>query len=228
MRHSMIRFAVSRAFLLVAVALVATGCATQQAYDYTAFRQSRPSSILVLPPLNSSPDVKATNSVLSQVTYPLAESGYYVFPVTLVNETFRQNGLANAGEIHEVAPAKLHEIFGADAALYITVQQYGTTYAVIASESRVTATARLVDLLTGSVIWSGTATASSAEGRNSSGGLIGVLVTALVSQIIESSTNQAHPVAGVMNGRLLTAGMPQGLLYGPRSPKYLTDGNMRP
>ena len=224
----MIRFTVSRAFLLVAVALVATGCATQQPYDYTAFRQSRPTSILVLPPLNSSPDVKATHSVLSQVTYPLAESGYYVFPVTLVNETFRQNGLTNAGEIHEVAPAKLQEIFGADAALYITVQQYGTTYAVIASESRVTATARLVDLRTGSAIWSGAATASSAEGRNSSGGLMGVLVTALVSQIIESSTNQAHPIAGVMNGRLLTAGMPQGLLYGPRSPKYLTDGNTRP
>ena len=108
------------------------------------------------------------------------------------------------------------------------MQQYGTTYAVIASESRVTATARLVDLRTGSAIWSGAATASSAEGRNSSGGLMGVLVTALVSQIIESSTNQAHPIAGVMNGRLLTAGMPQGLLYGPRSPKYLTDGNTRP
>lgn len=224
----LIRSTVSRAFMLVAVSLFATGCATQQAYDYTAFKQSRPTSILVLPPLNSSPDVKATNSVLSQVTYPLAESGYYVFPVTLVNETFRQNGLANAADVHEVAPARLRDIFGADTALYITVQQYGTTYAVIASESRVTASARLVDLRSGSLIWAGTSTASSAEGRSSSGGLLGILVTALVSQIIESSTNQAHPIAGVMSNRLLTAGMPQGLLYGPRSPKHLTDGNTRP
>lgn len=186
---------------------------------------SRPSSILVLPPLNASPDVLATNSVLSQVTLPLAESGYYVFPVTLVNETFKQNGLVNPAEMHDVSLKKLHEIFGADSALYIAVRQYGTTYAIISSESRVTAEARLVDLRTEQVLWSGTATASSAEGRGSSGGLVGILVSALVNQIVESTTNRAHPIAGIASNRLLAAGQPNGILYGPRSPKYKTDGN---
>lgn len=217
---------ISRAGMLGAIVLFATGCATtHKPYDYSAFQQSRPASILVLPPVNDSPDIQATSSVLSQVTYPLAESGYYVFPVTLVNETFVQNGLVNAAEMHEVPPAKLHEIFGADSALYIAVKQYGTTYAILSSESRVTATARLVDLRSGEVLWVGSATASSAEGRSSSGGLAGMLISALVSQILESSTNQSHPIAGVMSSRLLTAGMPNGLLYGPRSPKHLADGN---
>ena len=100
--------------LAAVAAVLATGCATQQPYDYTAFRQSRPASILVLPPLNSSPDIAATYSMLSQVTLPLAESGYYVFPVSLVDETFRQNGLSNAAEMHSVTPGKLREIFGGD------------------------------------------------------------------------------------------------------------------
>ncbi|TYC60781.1 hypothetical protein ETQ85_05115 [Zoogloea oleivorans] len=211
------------------LAALVTGCATRgQPHDYTAFKQSRPTSILVLPPLNNSPDVAATYSMLSQVTQPLAESGYYVFPVSLVDETFRQNGLSNPAEIHGVKLQKLREIFGADSALYITVKQYGTSYAVISSESRVTAEARLIDLRSEQVLWSGSATASSAEGRNSSGGLVGLLVQAAISQIVESSTNRSHPIAGVASYRLLAAGMPNGMLYGPRSPKYKTDGNTQP
>ena len=84
--------------------------------------------------------------MMSQTTAPLAESGYYVFPVTLVDESFKQNGLTMPADIHAVPINKLREIFGADAALYINVKQYGTSYAVISSETRVTAEARLVDL----------------------------------------------------------------------------------
>jgi hypothetical protein len=148
--------------------------------------------------------------------------------VSLVDETFHQNGLHNPPEMHDVKLQKLREIFGADAALYITVKEYGTSYTVISSESRVTAEARLIDLRSEQVLWNGTATASSAEGRNSSGGLVGLLVQAVVSQIIESSTNRSHPIAGITSYRLLGAGMPNGMLYGPRSPKYQTDGNARP
>lgn len=209
---------------LIAAVLTA-GCATQKPYDYTAFKQNRPASILVLPPLNGSPDVAATYSVLSQVTMPLAESGYYVFPVSLVDETFRQNGLNNPAEMHEVKLQKLREIFGADSALYINIKQYGTSYAVLSSESRVTAEARLIDLRTEQTLWSGAATASSAEGRNSSGGLAGMLIQAVVSQIVESATNHSHTVAGTTSHRLLAAGRPSGILYGPRSPMYQKDGN---
>lgn len=209
---------------VAAAALLATGCATPTPYDYGAFKQSRPSSILVLPPLNSSPDVAATYSMLAQVTQPLAESGYYVLPVSLVDETFRQNGMHNPGEMHEVALKKLHEIFGADAALYINIKQYGTSYVVLGSESRVTAEAKLIDLRSEQLLWQGEATASSAEGRSSSGGLVGLLVQAVVAQIVESVTNQSHPVAGITSTRLLAAGRPNGILYGPRSPNYQKDG----
>ena len=64
--------------------LLLSGCAPKKSYDYTAFRQSKPKSILVLLPKNESPDVKAGYGVLSQVTLPLAEAGYYVFPVAVV------------------------------------------------------------------------------------------------------------------------------------------------
>ena len=67
-----------------AVLFALGGCAKPAPpYDYTAFTRSKPRSILVLPPLNSSPEVKAGHGVLAQVAFPLAESGYYVLPVSL-------------------------------------------------------------------------------------------------------------------------------------------------
>lgn len=212
-----------RLFLLLLFAALAAGCATPKPYDYTAFKQSRPRSILVLPPLNNSPDVNATYSVLSHATYPLAESGYYVLPVTLVDETFRQNGLTVANDIHAVALPKLREIFGADAALYITIEKYGVSYTLFDSAAIVTANAKLVDLRNGAVLWAGSATASNNEGNNNSGGgVVGLLVTAVIKQIANNVTDASHAVAGVATQRLLFS-RPNGLLYGPRSPNYGKD-----
>lgn len=88
----------------VMMALLLTGCATPVATDYTDFKQSKPKSILVLLPQNQSPEVDASHGVLSQVTYPLAEAGYYVLPVAVVEETFKQNGMTNAGDISAASP----------------------------------------------------------------------------------------------------------------------------
>ena len=217
-----------RALLAVGVLMLA-GCPTQPGYDYSAFRESRPRSILVLPPLNDSPDVNATYSMYAQTTLPLAESGYYVLPVTLVDEAFRQNGLTAPADIQQVPLKKLREIFGADAALYIKVTHYGTKYMIISSETRVSAEGKLVDLRSGATLWEGRATASSAEGdNNSGGGALGLLLKAVITQIADTLSNRGHPIAGITADRLLSAGRPNGILYGPRSPKYLKDGSPAP
>lgn len=211
------------AFFTLALALLATGCSTgnKKSTDYSAFRESKPRSILVLPPKNQSPDVNASNSLLSVVTMPLAESGYYVFPVAVVSETFKQNGVINPDDISSVPLKKLHDTFGADAVMYISITDYGTSYQVVNSDTRVTATARLVDSRTGKELWTGGATASSNEGqKNSGGGLIGILLTAAITQIAHTSTDKAHDIAEVTGARMFSAGSNGGLLYGPRSPNY--------
>lgn len=89
---------------LVALALLGGCVAPPKSLDYSAYKQARPRSILVLPPVNESPDVKATYGVLAQVTVPLAEAGYYVVPVALADETFRQNGLSTASDARRWPP----------------------------------------------------------------------------------------------------------------------------
>jgi hypothetical protein len=206
---------------VLALSALLAGCAAPRGdVDYSAFRASKPASILVLPPLNSSVDPTGTVAVLAQATRPLAESGYYVVPVAVMDETFRQNGLDTPGDIHQVSPAKLRDIFGADAALYLTVTQYGASYHIISSDITVAVDARLIDLRTGATLWTGSKKTVQPSSNNSSGGLIGALVSAMVNQVVNTLSDRSYAVAGMTDQSLLGAGTPGGILYGPRSPHY--------
>jgi len=206
----------------LALSLILTGCATTQApMDYTAFKKSNPKSILVLPPTNQTTEVIAPYGVLANVTVPLAEAGYYVFPVALVNETFKNNGLTVAEDIHAVPSTKLNEIFGADAVLYINIEEYGTSYAVLSSDTVVVVKARLADTKTNDILWEGQARAASSEqSGGNGGGIVGMLVEAAVKQIMETAMDSGFQIASIASGRLLSPEMHNGLLYGPRSPKH--------
>ena len=216
-----------RLWLTLSVAALLSACvAPPKQIDYTAFKNSRPRSILLLPPVNATPDINASYSLLSLMTMPVAEAGYYVVPVAVMAEAFKQNGLDTPTDI-EAAPAdKLRAIFGADAALYTKVTRYGSVYQVFNSTTVVEASAKLVDLKTGDVLWQGRAVATSEDlhgNSNAGGGIIGLLVQAAVKQIIHSLTDESHDVANLTSWRLLRAGQPNGWLYGPHSPKYQTD-----
>jgi hypothetical protein len=212
-----------RLFFLIGFFVILSGCASQKkSFDYSAFRESNPRSIVILPPLNHSPDVRATYSFYTTVTMPVAEAGYYVFPIALVDQTFKENGLPTPGEMHQASLTKLREVFGADAALYITITQYGSVYSVIDSSVIVSANADLIDLKTGKLLWTGTATASSSEGENKGGGSItGILINAIVKQILGNIGDQGRSIASVTSNRLFSLSE-NGILPGPRSPDYLT------
>lgn len=219
MKRSSLSLPHSRAIAAALFGAVLAGCATPPApKDLTAFREARPASLLVLPPLNQTPEPDATAGLLAQVSMPLAESGYYVLPVSLVAETLRQNGMQTANDIHQIAPNKLREVFGADAVVYISVKQYGTKYAVLVSDTVVEAEARIVDLRSGVELWSGVArAASSEESGGTNQGLIGALVQALVDQIVNTASDKSFHVAGRTASRLFASGTPTGILPGPRA-----------
>jgi hypothetical protein len=208
--------------------VIITGCVSAPPKDYSAFRAAQPKSILILPPDNKSPDVKATYAMLAQMTRPIAEAGYYVIPVTLMETAFKENGVHIAAEAQSISPNKLQEIFGADAALYTEITEYGSQYKLIASEAVVAARARLVDLRTGTVLWTGEARASSSENQSAhnQGGLAGLLIGAIVDQVINNIVDNSYQYAGIASYRLLSAGG-NGIIYGHRSPYFHQDNIQR-
>lgn len=209
----------SRLIVLASAALF-VGCVGPQHkdVDYTAFRASKPASILVLPPLNASVEPAATAAVLSLATRPLAESGYYVVPVAVMDETFKQNGLDSADDAHAVPHERLREIFGADAALYLTVKDYGARYQVVQSTVTVAIDAHLIDLRNGARLWEGSKQIATRPSQNG-GSLLGMMVQAVVDQVANNLQDRSYDVAEIANRSLLSAG-PGGMLYGPRSPHY--------
>ena len=198
------------------------GCAAPSKPDQSAFRNSNPKSILVLPPVNQSTDIRGSLSFLSAVTLPLSEAGYYVFPVAMVEATFKENGLTLPDQMHEAPLSKLQSIFGTDAVLYISLEKYGSTYVVLDSQTVVTAKAKLVDARTGTLLWQGRASASDAEGRDNTNGLLGVLLTSVIHQLASNIGNPGYRLSNVTSARLLTP-QPGGMLFGPRSPNHGKD-----
>lgn len=217
--HSLMR-ASKTAILLGVMFLV--GCAAPSKPDQSAFRSSNPKSILVLPPVNQSTDIRGSLSFLSTVTLPLSEAGFYVFPVAMVEATFKENGLPLPDQMHEAPLSKLQSIFGTDAVLYITLEKYGSTYVVLDSQTVVAAKARLVDARTGTLLWQGRASASDAEGRDNNNGLLGVLLTSVIHQLASNIGNPGYRLSNVTSARLLTP-QPGGMLFGPRSPNHGKD-----
>lgn len=198
----------------LALTLMGTGCVTKPC-DYTNFRAHPPRSLLVLTPLNESTDVRGTYGYLSSVTRPLAEMGYYVYPVAVVDQFMKENGLPTAGEMQQVPLQKIHDVFGADAVLYLKVKSYGSKYQVITSTTIVSAEGKLVDVATGMTLWEGTATV---QQSSSSGNIFADLIVAAVDQAINSSTDQAHTLGCEVNEQMFTT-KDHGLLYGPYFPK---------
>ena len=201
-------------FLLVIALALLTGCVAKP-YDYTSFRAHPPRSLLVLTPLNESTDVRGTFGYLSSVSRPLAEMGFYVYPVAVVDHFMKENGMPTAGEMHQIPLEKIGDVFGADAVLYLKVKQYGSKYQIITSTTVVAAEGKLVDVKTGTTLWEGSATA---QQSSSSGNLLADLVVAAVDQAINSSTDQAHNLAVQVNTQMFMT-KDHGLLYGPYYPK---------
>ena len=215
-------------FIAVAIlAIFFTGCSVKEPepYDYSAFLQKKPRSILVLMPTNDSTDVTGSAAVLANAVAPLSEVGYYVFPVTLVNDTFKQNGITEPNEIATMPLNKLDKIFHADSVLYINIKDYGTSYAVISSSTKVVLEAKLIDIKSGAKLWEGTATAieDSSSGQSS---LLGMLVSAVISQVANTISDRSYDLAAMADAYLFSSNCHNCILYGPYSTHYGKDAQL--
>lgn len=196
--------------------LFLVSCATTP-YNYENFRAAKPRSILILPPMSNSTDVRATYSYLSTVTMPVAEKGFYVFPVALIDQMMKENGLPSANEMHQASVKKIREIINPDAILYLTLESYGTSYVIVDSQTTVTVSGKMISAVTGEIIWEGRASANDGS-DNSGGGVAGILIGAVIKQAVNSSTDQAHNIAPQTNN-ILFYNEHSGLLNGPYHPK---------
>jgi len=167
--------------IIAAAMLVLSGCVAPSAkYDMAAFEKAAPRSILVVPTINKSLDVDAPNYVLSTLPVPIAEKGYYVFPVNTTKFVLEKEGMYEADRIHLQPTPVLAKMFGADAVLYVTINQWDAKYVVLSTTVTVDFDYRMV-AKDGTEIWKEHKIMQYTP-NNNSGGLIGALVSAALTR----------------------------------------------
>ncbi len=169
-----------------------------------------------MPVVNNTTEISASPVFVATVTKPLAERGYYVFPVYLTELVLRDFGLAEAGHIHLLPTQRLYELFGADSALFVTIKDWSTKYVVFASTVTVEMDYELKDTRTGTLLWESTQqVVQTSEG--SGGGLIGMVVAAAINAMV----TDYQPLARQANNQVFLP--PKGLPAGPYHPEYGKD-----
>lgn len=196
------------------------GCQTAP-YDYSALIASKPRSILVIPPMNNTVEVNAPYTFLSTISRPLAEKGYYVFPVAVIDTFMKENGLPTPEEMNAVPLDKIRENIGPDAILYVTIEEWGQKFEVFQSRAVTKAELRLIDARSGVVLWNATAVAQEAS-NDGGGGLAGAIVSAIVTQIAGHLTDRT-PQLSAMGNFVAINHQSQGLLPGPYANPVDTD-----
>ncbi len=199
--------------LLPLVVLIMSGCATTH-YDYSALEQSKPRSIVIIPPNNNSLEVNAPYIYMSTLSRPLAEKGYYVFPVSVIDQFLKENGLPTPAEMNDVPLDKIADHIGADAVLYTTIRDWGQKFQIVSSVTKVQADLKLVDVKTGETLWEASAVAQKSS-DDGGGGLAGAIIGAIVTQIMATTVVDHTPQLARQANYIAINNSNRGLLDGP-------------
>ena len=205
--------------LIVAMFFVSGCSTTMQKKDYSAFYAHSPRSIVVVPALNNTTEINAPSVFASTITAPLAERGYYVFPVYLTDILLKDIGLSEAGHIHQLPPSRFLDLFGADAVLFVTIEDWSTKYIIISSSVVVHMKYELKDTRTGLSLWQGEQQAVHSSGGGG-GGIAGLIVMA-IDAAVTAMVVDYMPLARQANQMVFLPS--KGLPAGPYNPEYKTD-----
>lgn len=190
-----------------------TGCVTTQPKDYTKFNDASPKSVLIVPVVNNSAEVTASDYLLSTITIPLAEQGYYVFPVNMVKRILEDDGLSDASLVHGASVEKLCNLFGADAVLYVIINQWDAKYMVLSTQVTVNLTYAIKCGKTGETLWEHQQNMVYVPQNNSSGNPLADLIVMAVSAAMTKAAPNYVPLARQANYMTFTypgPGIPPG------------------
>lgn len=212
---------IRRSIMALAAMFVLSACQQTVPKDYSSFRNADPQSLLIVPVVNRSLEVTAPDYFLSTISVPLAERGYYVFPVHLVKRVMEEDGMSDADMVHAQDPSQLASLFGADAVLYVTIQKWESQYIFLTTTTTVALDYVIKDGATGSDLWTHKETVYYQPNNNQGSGLA-LLISAAIAAAVEKAKPNYIPLARQANAQALLR-VHQGLPAGPYAKTYKQD-----
>ena len=203
-------------FILCLLVAVLAGCASAPAKrDLSAFNTAAPRSILVVPAVNKSLDVDAPNYLLSTLAVPLAEKGFYVFPVNTAKFILEQEGFYEGEQVHKQPPEALAKLLGTHAVLYVTINRWDAQYPIIPATVTVEFDYRMVSK-DGLEIWRATQKMQYSPQNNNSGHPLAMLISAAINAAVARAAPNYLPLTQQANQMVFVLG-PNAIPNGPYS-----------
>ena len=208
--------------LILLLVVLLSGCATipktTKGSEFPKMYEEQPKSLLILPPMNESSDAEAKRYYMTTVETPFALMGYYTFPVEIVSDVMKQEGVYDTELLYNMPLEKFHEFFGADAVLFTRIKEWKVSYAIVASTLTVSIEAEIKSTKSNETLWhySGTVVVD-LSGGNGGGSLAGLIASAVATAINTAMADYVD-YAKVANYRTITS-----LPAGPYSPMYMQD-----
>lgn len=195
-----------KALLCALLSVVLTGCVTQPTkQDMSAFRAAAPRSILVVPTINKSLDVDAPNYVLATLPIPIAEKGYYVFPVNTTKYVLEQEGYYEGERIHQQSVPVLAKLFDADAVLYVSINRWDAKFALITTVVTVEFDYRLVSK-DGTELWKEKKLMQYQPQNHNAGHPLATLIVAVVNAAVARAAPNYMPLTQQANQQVFILG----------------------
>ncbi|MBW8898655.1 MAG: DUF799 family lipoprotein, partial [Massilia sp.] len=144
---------------------------------------------------------------------PLAEKGYYVFPVHTAKTVLEQEGFFDGDQVQKQSPEMLAQLFGADAVLFVTINRWDAQYAVLATTVTVDFDYRLV-YKDGTEIWKANKKMQYSPQQQNTGNPVANLIAAALTAALERAKPNYLPLAQMANVQVLT-GEPTAIPNGP-------------
>lgn len=167
----------------------------------------------MVPAINKTLDVDAPNYLLSTLTVPLAEKGFYVFPVNTAKFVLEQEGYYEGEQVHRQSPESLAKLFGADAVLYVTINRWDAQYAILAATVTVEFDYRMV-ARDGTEIWQANQRMQYSPQNSSAGSPLAMLITAAINAAVARAAPNYLPLTQQANQMVFVLG-PNAIPNGP-------------
>jgi len=207
--------------IISAAVLLLSSCGSAKytrATQYPEMYNSKPATLLVMPPINNTTNVEAKEYLYSSITKPLCEAGYYVISPALAMDVFKAESAYDAELFVDKPLTKFQKYFGVNAVVFSEINTWEKTYGGIKTEIRYF----IKDATNGEIIFDRTCNLFlSTQISSGSGSLVGQLVSMTATAINTIATD--HVKAARLANEYIFRDIPRGKYH----PSYQVDQDFK-
>lgn len=210
-------------FTITIVAILLSSCAQNvgitRGVQYAQMYEEKPTSIVIMPPINQTNSVEAKEFFYTTMYMPLTEKGYYVFSPYLTMEMLQSESAYDSEMFLEGDLGSFKNVLGADAAIFTIIKSWDRNsllgYLTVGVEYILRSTA------TGETLYHREGLIQVDTSVNSGGGgLVGSLVNMAATAINTAMTDK------VVAGRRCTAFVLSDMPVGKYDANFLKDSEV--